>query len=78
MKMNKRPINKMLAIMEERANESWKAMYGTHQYKYIKSILAKDVEDITYAEKEMVRDNLRALCLALGLNYYNLLKVVCQ
>ena len=76
--MNKRPINKMLAIMEERADESWKAMYNTHQYKYIKRVLAKSTEDITYAEKEMVRDNLQALCLALGLNYYNLLKKVCQ
>lgn len=76
--MNKRPINKMLAIMEERADESWKAMYSTHQYKYIKRVLTKSTEDITYAEKEMVRDNLQALCLALGLNYYNLLKKVCQ
>jgi hypothetical protein len=76
--MNKRPINKMLDIMRERADTTWPAMYGTHQYKYIMTVLAKSNDEITYAEKEFVRHNLQALCLALGLNYYQLLKKVCQ
>lgn len=76
--MQKRPINDMLDIMRERADATWPAMYGTHQYKYIMMVLAKSNDEITYAEKEFVRNNLQALCLALGLNYYQLLKKVCQ
>ena len=76
--MQKRPINDMLDIMRERADATWPAMYGTHQYKYIMMVLAKSNDEITYAEKEIVRNNLQALCLALGLNYYQLLKKVCQ
>lgn len=75
--MNKRPVTKMLSIIEERATERWPAMYNLIQYKALKEILNKDAKDITYAEKEVVRDTLRALCLALGLDYYRLLKKVC-
>ena len=76
--MQRRPINKMLDIMRERADATWPAMYGTHQYKYIMLVLAKSNDEITYAEKEFVRNDLHALCLALGLDYYQLLKKVYQ
>jgi hypothetical protein len=75
--MNKALINKMLAVMRAKADASWRAMYGTHQYKHIMLVLAKDDESITYVDKEMVGLNLRALCLALGINYYTLLMEVC-
>ena len=76
--MQKRPINDMLDIMRERADATWPAMYGTHQYKYIIMVLNKDNKDITYAEKMMVRDNLRVLCTVAGLSYERLLMRVCQ
>lgn len=76
--MQKRPINKMLDIMRERANATWPAMYGTHQYKHIMLVLAKSNDEITYVDKEFVRNDLHALCLALGLDYYQLLKKVYQ
>lgn len=75
--MNKRPIEKMLIIIQERADETWPAMYNTPQYKALMKILAKDSDNITYPEKERVREVLRAMCLALGLDYYRLLKKVC-
>lgn len=72
--MNKRPINKMLATVVERKPE----MQASHQYKYIMMVLAKDNKDITYAEKMMVRDNLRVLCTAAGLSYERLVMKVCR
>ena len=75
--MNKRPVEKMLIIIQERADETWPAMYNTPQYKALMEILAKDSDNITYPEKERVREVLRAMCLALGLDYYRLLKKVC-
>lgn len=75
--MNKRPVEKMLIIIQERADETWPAMYNTPQCKALMEILAKDSDNITYPEKERVREVLRAMCLALGLDYYRLLKKVC-
>lgn len=72
--MNKRPINKMLATVVERKPE----VQASHQYKYIMLVLSKDNEDISYAEKLMVRDNLRVLCAVAGLSYDRLLMRVCQ
>ena len=72
--MNKRPINKMLAIVVERKPE----VQASHQYKYIMLVLSKDNGDISYAEKLMVRDNLRVLCTVAGLSYDRLLMRVCQ
>lgn len=72
--MNKRPINKMLATVVERKPE----VQASHQYKYIILVLSKDNEDISYAEKLMVRDNLRVLCTVAGLSYERLLMRVCQ
>ena len=72
--MNKRPINKMLATVVERKPE----VQASHQYKYIMLVLSKDSEDISYAEKLMVRDNLRVLCTVAGLSYDRLLMRVCQ
>lgn len=72
--MNKRPINKMLAIVVERKPE----VQASHQYKYIMLVLSKDNENISYAEKLMVRDNLRVLCTVAGLSYDRLLMRVCQ
>ena len=72
--MNKRPINKMLATVVERKPE----VQASHQYKYIMLVLSKDNEDISYAEKLMVRDNLRVLCAVCGLSYDRLIMRVCQ
>jgi hypothetical protein len=72
--MNKRPINKMLAIVVERKP----SVQASHQYKYIMMVLDKDSKDITYAEKLMVRDNLRSLCVVAGLSYERLIMKVCK
>ena len=72
--MNKRPINKMLATVVERKPE----VQASHQYKYIMLVLSKDNENISYAEKLMVRDNLRVLCTVAGLSYDRLLMRVCK
>ena len=72
--MNKRPINKMLALVVERKP----TVQASHQYKYIMQVLSKDNKDISYAEKLMVRDNLRVLCTVAGLSYERLLLKVCQ
>ena len=72
--MNKRPINKILATVVERKPEA----QASHQYKYIMLVLSKDNKDIAYAEKMMVRDNLRILCTVAGLSYERLLMRVCQ
>ena len=72
--MNKRPINKMLATVVERKP----SVQASHQYKYIIIVLNKDNKDITYAEKMMVRDNLRMLCILAGLSYERLVMKVCR
>ena len=72
--MNKRPINKMLEIVVERKP----SVQASHQYKYIMMVLSKDSKDITYAEKLMVRDNLRSLCVVAGLSYERLIMKVCK
>ena len=64
----------MLAIVIERKP----SIQASHQYKYIMLVLNKDNESITYAEKLMVRDNLRVLCTVAGLSYERLLMKVCQ
>lgn len=72
--MNKRPINKMLSTVRELRPE----VQASHQYKYIIMVLNKDNKDITYAEKLMVKDNLRVLCTVAGLSYERLLMRVCK
>ena len=72
--MDKRPINKMLAIVVERKP----SVQTSHQYKHIMMVLDKDSKDITYAEKLMVRDNLRSLCVVAGLSYERLIMKVCK
>lgn len=72
--MHKRPINDILALVVERKPE----VQASHQYRYIKQVLTKDNKDITYAEKLMVRDNLRVLCKVAGVSYERLLMRVCQ
>lgn len=72
--MNKRPINKMLATVVELKPE----VRASHQYKYVMMVLNKDSKDITYTEKLMVKDNLRALCKVAGVSYDRLLMRVCQ
>ena len=76
--MNKTVINKMLNVMRAKADTTWKAMYGTHQYKHIIMVLNKRDDEITYVDKEMVGINLRTLCLALGIQYYALLQEACS
>lgn len=76
--IQRRPINKMLDTMRAKANECWPAMYNTHAYKHIMSVLAKSDEDITYVDKEMMSNNLHLLAMCLGLPYYILLQEAYQ
>ena len=73
MTLNKRPVEQMLIIIRERADEKWPALYQHREYIQLMNILAKPTEEITYAEKEAVRNTLRLFCLCLGLDYYRLL-----
>lgn len=72
--MNKRPINTILGIIVERKP----SIKETCTYKDTMDILAKRNECITYAEKMMVRDNLRILCILAGLSYERLVMKVCR
>ena len=72
--MNKRPINKMLAIIIEEKSD----LTRSHQYKYIMKVLEKDNKDITYTEKLAVREALHVLCAVCGLSYDRLIMRVCQ
>lgn len=71
--LNKRPVEKMLVIIRERADEKWPALYQQKEYLRLIDILAKPTKEITYAEKVSVGDALRLLCLCLGLDYCRLL-----
>ena len=75
--INRVMINKMLDVMRAKADATWKAMYGTHQYKHLMMTLAKSDEDITYVDKEFIGSDLRVLCMCLGIRYYSLIKEVC-
>jgi preprotein translocase subunit SecB len=69
MKMRKRPVEKMLALIidcDATAKDS-------PQYIAIQKTLQKGVATITHAEKTQVRDDLRSLCRAVGLPYDRLL-----
>ena len=72
--MNKRPINTILDIIVERKP----SIKETYTYKETMDVLAKRNECITYAEKIMVRDNLRMLCVLTGLSYERLVMKVCR
>lgn len=72
--MNKRPINTILDIIVERKP----SIKETCTYQETMDVLSKDNKSITYAEKIMVRDNLRALCILAGLSYERLILKVCR
>ncbi len=72
--MDKRPIDKMLAIIIEQKSDLTKS----HQYNYIMKVLEKDNDVITYAEKLAVREALYVLCVVCGLSYESLLMGVCE
>ena len=72
--MNKRPIDKMLAIIVEEKSD----LTRSHQYNYIMKVLEKESDAITYAEKLAVREALRVLCAVCGLSYDRLIMKVCQ
>lgn len=72
--MNKRPINEILTIIIER-NPS---LAETYTYKETMDVLARRSECITYAEKMLVRDNLRTLSILAGLSYERLVMKVCR
>lgn len=74
MSMNKRPINKILDIIVERKP----SIKETYTYQETMDVLAKRNDCITYAEKMMVRDNLRMLCVLAGLSYERLVMKVCR
>ena len=76
--MDKVKLCKMMSIIEEEAKQKWQAMFKTIQYKWCKDILNKEPEDITYVDRETLRNNLHALCLCVGLNYYNVITRACQ
>ena len=72
--MNKRPINKILAIILEEKSD----LTRSHQYNYLMKVLEKDNEDITYTETLAVREALRVLCAVCGLSYDRLIMRVCK
>lgn len=72
--MNKRPINTILDIIVERKP----SIKETCTYQETMDVLSKDNKSITYAEKTMVRDNLRTLCILAGLSYERLILKVCR
>lgn len=72
--MNKRPINTILDIIVERKP----SITETYTYKETMDVLAKRSKCITYAEKMMVRDNLRTMCILTGLSYERLVMKVCR
>ena len=72
--MNKRPINEILTIIIERKP----SLAETYTYKETMDVLARRSECITYAEKMLVRDNLRTLRTLAGLSYERLVMTVCR
>ena len=72
--MNNAPINKMLVIIVERKPD----VVDSECYKSIIESMAKGKDNLTYAEKRYVRDNLRALCMYAGLSYERLIMKVCK
>ena len=75
--MDNNKVEQMLDVLRAKADEGWKAMYGTHQYKYIVKTLEKRPEEVSFGERALVGNSLRALCAAMGVNYYQLLNQVC-
>ena len=72
--MNKRPIYQILDILVERKP----SIKETRTYRETMDVLSHRVETITYAEKMMVRDNLRIMCVLCGLSYERLVMKVCR
>ena len=72
--MNKRPINKMLAIITERKP----SLRESHQYNYIVRMMDKPKGTLAYAEKLYIKENLRSLCAVAGLSYERLIMKVCK
>lgn len=75
--MDNNKVEQMLNVLRAKANEEWRAMYGTHHYKYIVKTLEKAPEEVTIGERALVGNSLRGLCLAMGIDYYKLLNEVC-
>ena len=76
--MDKVKINKMMDKLRAEADKHWPAMYGTHQYKHAMLVLSKSDKDVTLSDKDLLRHDLGALCIALGLNHFDLIKDVCS
>ena len=72
--MNKRLVNAILDII----TECKPSIKETYTYQETMDVLAKRSECITYAEKTIVRDNLRTLCVLAGLSYERLIMKVCR
>ena len=75
--MDNNKVEQMLNALRVRADKKWRAMYGTHHYKYIVKTLEKVPEEVTASERALVGNSLRGLCLAMGIDYYQLLNEVC-
>ena len=73
--INRAMVNRVVSIIEERAKSTqWTdALHNTHAYKEAMMILAKDDEDISYVDKEMLGLHLELLSICQGLNYYQVL-----
>ena len=67
--MKKRPIEKMLDIIISK-DES---IIHSSSYQRVKKTLEKKTEELTYADKYALREELRSLCGACGLSYERLL-----
>ena len=74
--MDKAKLNKMMDRLREEADKHWPAMYSTHQYKHAMLVLSKSDGDVTFTDRNLLRYDLSTLCIALGIDYYALIKDV--
>lgn len=76
LEMKKNLIEKMITLLEQKADVTWPAMRSTVVYKRLCKTMTKSEENLTYVDRTNVRNDLRTLCLCAGVDYYHLLKQV--
>ena len=74
--MQRDKVSKMMERLRTEADKRWPALYGTHQYKHAMLVLSKSDEEVTLTDKDLLRHDLSAMCIALGIDYYQLLRDV--
>lgn len=68
-------VTYMLNKIEEQAKSTgWHAMPNTYAYQEVERILSKDNDDVSIADKYLLKDMLELLSTCCGLHYYTLIK----